>query len=158
MNRLPRQRGASPSGFGLSYGYYNNRRSSSYCPSAEAIVRDAVRKAVAANPGVGAGLIRLFFHDCFVRGCDASVLDDVTPDVLDRQYYRNVIEKKVLFSSDAVLGNATETAGQVRENANRVGAWERKFELAMEKMGRIEVKTRAGRDAEIRKVCSVVNS
>ncbi|KAE8789359.1 Peroxidase 2 [Hordeum vulgare] len=315
MNRLPRQRGPSPSGSGLSYGYYDNRRSRSYCPRAEGIVRGAVRDAVAAYPGIGAGLIRLFFHDCFVRGCDASVLltttnsnnsdteregppnknslrgfevidaakaaieaacpgtvscadivafaardasyflsnrrinirmpggrydgresfanetdqlpgpfsnvtelqasfaakgltsdemvvlsgahtigrarcmffssrlpemdpafaaklraqcngnddtnvnqDDVTPNVLDKRYYQNVIDRKVLFTSDAVL-NSTETMMQVRENANRAGAWERKFERAMENMGKIGIKTRGDQQgAEIRKACSRVNN
>ncbi|KAL6842159.1 hypothetical protein ACP4OV_028138 [Aristida adscensionis] len=49
------------------------------CPAAEALVRDIVQARVAADPAaLPAKLLRLFFHDCFVRGCDASVLLDST--------------------------------------------------------------------------------
>ncbi|CAL9200670.1 peroxidase P7-like isoform X2 [Musa acuminata AAA Group] len=48
------------------------------CPNLESIVRSAMSQAVAKENRMGASILRLFFHDCFVNGCDASVLLDDT--------------------------------------------------------------------------------
>ncbi|CAN0852498.1 Peroxidase 57 [Linum grandiflorum] len=55
----------------LELHFYRNS-----CPKAEAIVKSAMKRHFDKDPSVPAGLLRLHFHDCFIRGCDGSVLID----------------------------------------------------------------------------------
>ncbi|KAL6525541.1 hypothetical protein OROHE_015848 [Orobanche hederae] len=57
----------------MKVGYYN-----STCPKAESLIRVAVRQQFSKDRSITAALLRMHFHDCFVRGCDASILIDST--------------------------------------------------------------------------------
>ncbi|ONI19952.1 hypothetical protein PRUPE_3G307200 [Prunus persica] len=47
---------------------------SSTCPNVEFIVKQAVSTKLSQTPITIPATLRLFFHDCFVEGCDASVM------------------------------------------------------------------------------------
>ncbi|KAF8396045.1 hypothetical protein HHK36_017657 [Tetracentron sinense] len=49
---------------------------SSTCPNVSSIVNGIVQQALQSDVRIGASLIRLHFHDCFVNGCDGSILLD----------------------------------------------------------------------------------
>ncbi|KAM0019091.1 putative peroxidase [Helianthus debilis subsp. tardiflorus] len=59
---------------GLSPRFYSQS-----CPQANDIVISVLKTAISKDPRMAASLIRLHFHDCFVQGCDASVLLDDHP-------------------------------------------------------------------------------
>ncbi|TVU40190.1 hypothetical protein EJB05_13641, partial [Eragrostis curvula] len=59
----------------LDVAYYNKT-----CPAVEQIVRAETTRIVRASPDLAAAFLRLHYHDCFVQGCDASVLLDSTAD------------------------------------------------------------------------------
>ncbi|KAL6627658.1 hypothetical protein ACP70R_031384 [Stipagrostis hirtigluma subsp. patula] len=55
------------------------------CPKAKEIVRSIVAQAVARETRMAASLVRLHFHDCFVKGCDASVLLDNSSSIVSEK-------------------------------------------------------------------------
>ncbi|KAI3770708.1 hypothetical protein L6452_01849 [Arctium lappa] len=63
----------SSSDSSLEYEYYRGS-----CPQADHIISSTLRRIYDQNPAVAPAILRLVFHDCFVQGCDASVLLDGT--------------------------------------------------------------------------------
>lgn len=59
----------SVNGQNLTEGFY-----SLACPLAESIVRTTMTAYFAIQPNIAPGLLKLHFSDCFVEGCDGSVL------------------------------------------------------------------------------------
>ncbi|KAL8254987.1 hypothetical protein R6Q59_033208 [Mikania micrantha] len=57
----------------LEYDYYRES-----CPQAHHIIRSTLHRIHDQNSTVSPAILRLVFHDCFVQGCDASVLLDNT--------------------------------------------------------------------------------
>lgn len=55
----------------LSASFYDKS-----CPSLTSVVRSSVKQAVQKENRMAASLLRLHFHDCFVNGCDGSILLD----------------------------------------------------------------------------------
>lgn len=68
---------------GLSTTYYELS-----CPSVYSIVKAEVQKAVKAEKRMAASLVRLHFHDCFVNGCDGSVLLDNSTEFVSEKFAR----------------------------------------------------------------------
>ncbi|XP_042515911.1 peroxidase A2-like [Macadamia integrifolia] len=55
----------------LSANYYGHT-----CSTVATIVQNQIQTALQTDPRIGASLLRLHFHDCFIQGCDASILLD----------------------------------------------------------------------------------
>ncbi|XP_010543944.1 PREDICTED: peroxidase 10 [Tarenaya hassleriana] len=75
-----------PSGYNNNGGYNIDNNGLTYrfydisCPNLQMTVRSGVWKAFRDDSRVAASLLRLHFHDCFVNGCDGSILLDETEE------------------------------------------------------------------------------
>ncbi|XP_058723367.1 peroxidase 16-like [Vicia villosa] len=95
----------------LSKGFYGNS-----CPNVEQLVRSAVELKFQQTFVTAPATLRLFFHDCFVRGCDASILlnegernhpDDIS---LAGDGFDTVIKAKEAIESDPQCTNKVSCA------------------------------------------------
>ncbi|XP_057743425.1 peroxidase P7-like [Arachis stenosperma] len=75
----------------LTPDYYENS-----CPNALSTIKSVVEAAVEKERRMGASLLRLHFHDCFVNGCDGSILLDPTSTIES--------EKNALPNKNSVRG------------------------------------------------------
>ncbi|XP_076929647.1 lignin-forming anionic peroxidase-like [Bidens hawaiensis] len=66
------------------------------CPNALRTIRTTIRTAISRERRMAASILRLHFHDCFVQGCDASIMLDDTPTIIS--------EKNALPNKGSVRG------------------------------------------------------
>ncbi|KAK8583046.1 hypothetical protein V6N13_069810 [Hibiscus sabdariffa] len=90
----------------LSSSFYDRT-----CPNALSTIRSAVRTAIARERRMAASLIRLHFHDCFVQGCDASILLVDAPSITSEQ---NAIQNKGSARGYEVIDKAKSDVEKIR--------------------------------------------
>ncbi|XP_071716352.1 peroxidase 45-like isoform X1 [Rutidosis leptorrhynchoides] len=73
-----------------SYAELRQNFYKSSCPNVESIVRSAVNKKFQQTFVTAPGTLRLFFHDCFVRGCDASVFLSNGSDNAEKNHHDDI--------------------------------------------------------------------
>ncbi|KAH7553937.1 hypothetical protein ACOSP7_029130 [Xanthoceras sorbifolium] len=89
----------------LSPHYYEH-----VCPKALPTIKRVVEAAVHKERRMGASLLRLHFHDCFVNGCDASILLDSTSTIDS--------EKNSLANQNSVRG--FEVIDQIKREVDKI--------------------------------------
>jgi peroxidase len=81
-------------------------------------------------------------------------IDPETSMLFDNQYYRNLLDRKVLFQSDSVLMNDDSTRKLVEDFANDQELFFDNWGVSFVKLTSIGVKTEEG---EIRRSCAATN-
>ncbi|KAG0616452.1 hypothetical protein M758_5G116800 [Ceratodon purpureus] len=101
------------------------------CPELFAIVKAEVQKAVIIEKRMAASLVRLHFHDCFVQGCDGSILlDNATGIETEKDAQANVRSARgfeVIDTIKAALEEAcpkTVSCADILAIASRDSAYE----------------------------------
>nr|GLL43404.1 peroxidase N-like [Ipomoea trifida]GMD71529.1 peroxidase N-like [Ipomoea batatas] len=88
----------------LTTGFYANS-----CPNLFRLVRKEVQNAIKNEMRMAASLLRLHFHDCFVNGCDGSVLLDGNSTTSEKFAVPNLNSARGFEVIDSIK-NAVESA------------------------------------------------
>ncbi|XP_006846908.2 peroxidase 12 [Amborella trichopoda] len=117
--------GAFPIAPGLSWTYYINA-----CPALEPLVQEKIASILSQDVTLAPAILRLQFHDCFVLGCDASILlarseeQDAAPNLtLRREAFQLISEIKSLVDAHCgvVVSCADILALAARDSVYQVG-------------------------------------
>ncbi|KAM1998205.1 hypothetical protein ACFX16_005774 [Malus domestica] len=92
---------------------------STTCPNVTSIVRGVVEQAQQNDIRIGAKLIRVHFHDCFVNGCDGSIMLD-NADGIDSEKYA-AIASQILVSENGGPTWEVQLGRRDSRTANRAG-------------------------------------
>ncbi|GLT69041.1 hypothetical protein SLA2020_412230 [Shorea laevis] len=90
----------------LSMGFYDNT-----CPDVEDIIQQTVGAWIQKDSTLAPSLLRLLFHDCAVRGCDASILLNFTGSERTA-FVSSTLRAKGLDVSDLVTLSGAHTIGR----------------------------------------------
>jgi hypothetical protein len=85
----------------LEIGFYHDK-----CPQAESVVKGVMEYAISKNPGNGAAMIRMLFHDCFVEVLTFSIFILVNSTAGFRHLLfscRYLVCKKTYLQTDGIL-------------------------------------------------------
>ncbi|KAM2126626.1 hypothetical protein ACFX1X_005678 [Malus domestica] len=92
---------------------------STTCPNVTSIVRGVVEQAQQNDIRIGAKLIRVHFHDCFVNGCDGSIMLD-NADGIDSEKDA-AIASQILVSENGGPTWEVQLGRRDSRTANRAG-------------------------------------
>ncbi|GMH31634.1 hypothetical protein Nepgr_033478 [Nepenthes gracilis] len=95
---------------GLSWSFYKQS-----CPKLEHIIRRHLKKVFEQDITLAATLLRIHFHDCFVQGCDGSLLlDGTASDPSEKEAAPNLSLRAEAFTViDELSALVQDECGQV---------------------------------------------
>ncbi|GAB4825142.1 hypothetical protein Ancab_040325 [Ancistrocladus abbreviatus] len=95
-------------GEGLKDDFYKKT-----CPKAEDIVKKVTGQHISRAPSLAPALLRMHFHDCFVRGCDGSVLLNSTSTTQSEKTAAPNLTLRGFQVIDAIKSKLEETCSGV---------------------------------------------